>query len=539
MHSPFQGFTYLSSLVTDQVDILIEQDLKQFVIILLVAISAASLPKIFIALRQIPYTLLLVIVGLGLALANLRLIDLSPGMILFIFLPPLLFEAAWKTKWADLRREFVPSLLFAVGGVLIALVVVGWVLHQWMAVPWVTALLIGACLAATDSASVLGVFREAGARDRLRTLLEGESLLNDGASVVTFSVLLEFAISPHPISPIQTLVQFIAVCGIGAGVGGVIGAGVALLTQRYQLSEIEQSLTLVTAYGAYLLVEDLGGSGVIGVVVAGLVIGNFSVLPGQEPLKRPAMVEFWDFVTFLINSIVFLLLGDQIILPLFFANVQTAAVAVVAVLASRAIAIFGLGTLSGWLTRNPISWPDQIVLWWAGLRGSVSIALALSIPATMGDREQIISSSFGVVFFTLLVQGMTIQPLLATLNLLEDQSIQQAYLTCLARQDALQQVLAYLAQNETDPLIAPELHQKQLELIHQQIQALQTEITTLKSQHPSLQDFNLKQQYDKLVAIETETYSKLVQSGVLKQFPDSVIPQIISEPGSPASSVSG
>jgi len=144
------------SLLTDATDLAIERNLKEFLPVLLVALSAASLPRIFPFMRQVPYTLLLVIVGLGLALVEVRLFDLSPGMILLIFLPPILFEAAWKMRWADLQRELWPSSLFAVGSVPITLVGVGWGLHQWMHVPWTTALLTGAGLAATDSASVLG-----------------------------------------------------------------------------------------------------------------------------------------------------------------------------------------------------------------------------------------------------------------------------------------------------------------------------------------------------------------------------------------------
>lgn len=351
-----QGVAALSpvliSLLTDAGDLAIERHLKEFLPVLLVALSAASLPRVFAPLRQVPYTLLLLLVGLGLALVDVRLIDLSPGMILLIFLPPILFEAAWKMRWPDLRRELVPSSLFAIGSVPVSIGGIGWAMHHWMQVPWTTALLTGACLAATDSASVLGVFREVGAGKRLTTLLKGESLFNDGAAVVAFSVLLEQAIDPQPIDLFTTLLQFLLVSAIGLGVGCAIGTGVALLTQRYDLAWVEQSLSLVTAYGAYLLSEDLGGSGVIAVVAAGLVIGNLSLVPGTRPQKRPTMIEFWEFVIFLINSIVFLLLGDQVLFPYFIEHIDTSLVAIAAVLAARAVAIFGFSALSGLVTRN-------------------------------------------------------------------------------------------------------------------------------------------------------------------------------------------
>jgi len=492
------------SLLTNATDVVIEEDLKQFLFILLVALSAASLPKIFTWLRQVPYTLLLVIVGLGLALVDVRLLNLSPGMILMIFLPPLLFEAAWNMKWPELRRELLPSGLYAVGGVFLSIAAVGWALHQFAHVPWMTALLVGVCLSATDSAAVLGLFREVGAGKRLTTLLEGESLLNDGASVVAFGVLVELAMDSQPFQLSTTVLRFFVVTGIGLGIGGLIGICVAFLTQRYELSWVEQSLTLVTAYGTYLLVEELGGSGVIGVVTAGLVIGNFSAQTGVEPAKRSTMTEFWEFAVFFVNSILFLLLGDQIHLPKLINNIETTSVAIVAIVVSRAVSIYGFTALTNWLAKTEIPWREQTILWWTGLRGSVSISLALSIPVMVMGRDEIIANSFGVVWFTLLVQGLTTKWLLKTLNLLEDQSLREEYLQLIARRDALQGVLKHLIQVENQLTISPALRQSQVDFAQQQLHQLQKDIQYMHEQHPSLQAFTLQQHQEKLLAIEEE-----------------------------------
>lgn len=504
------------SFLTSATDVTIEEDLKQFLIILLVALGAASLPKIFTSLRQVPYTLLLLVVGLGLALVDVRLLDLSPGMILMLFLPPLLFEAAWNMRWAELRQEFLPSNLYAVGGVITAIASVGWALHQFLNVPWMTSLLVGACLSATDSAAVLGLFREVGAGKRLTTLLEGEALLNDGASVVAFGVLLELAIDNHPFQLSTILLRFMVVSGIGLGIGGLIGICFAVLTQRYHLDWVEQSLTLVIAYGTYILVEELGGSGVIGVVTAALVLGNFSTQPGALPEKRSSMVDFWEFVVFLVNSILFLLLGDQIHLPKLIGNIETTAVATVAIVASRALTIYGFTALTNWLANTNISWQEQTVLWWTGLRGSVSIALALSIPMMVIGRDEIIANSFGVVWFTLLVQGLTTKLMLEKLNLLEDQSLQQQYMELLARRDALQRVYAHLNQTQS-LIISSEKCQLQRDFVAQQIQQLESDILNLRDSHPCLEAFSLQQHREKLLEIEVKTYAQLVQSGVLKQ----------------------
>lgn len=513
----FAEFAYSSmDLITNVTEMTIEENLKQFLVVLLVSLSVATLARVFSWFRQIPYTLLLVIVGLGLALLDVRLVDLSPGLILFIFLPPLLFEAAWNTEWSDLERDLIPIGLYAVGGVVISIAVVALGLRQLAQVPLMTALLVGASLAATDSASVLGLFRELGAGKRLTTLMEGESLFNDGASVVSFSLIVGLATGTNEFQVSTTLSHFLAVTGIGVGVGGLIGYGISSLTQRFHLPLVEQSMTLVSAYGTYLLVEELGGSGVIGVVTVGLILGNFGSRMGMEPRRRLAVTEFWEFVAFFVNSIVFLLIGDQILFPRMINNLGTTAVALGAVILARAIAIYGLGGLSNWLANSQITSRDQTVLWWGGLRGSVSIALALSVPDALPGREEIIANVFGVVLLTLLIQGLTTKFLMEKLGLLDDQVLPQKYLEAIARRDALNQVLEHLTQVERQPEIEPELHYHQVALVQEQLNHFQQEINQLQAQYPQLRDITVKQLQEKLLTIEADTYAKFVRAGLLK-----------------------
>jgi len=249
----------------------IETNLKQFLLVLSISLSVATLPRIFSWFRQIPYTLLLVIVGLGLAFVDVRLVDLSPKLILSIFLPPLLFEAAWNLKWSELKQELLPICLYAIFGVMIAIAGIALGLNQLAGVSLTTALLIGASLSATDPVSVIALFRELGVGSRLSILMEGESLFNDGMAVVAFSFLVALPLGTADLSVQSALIEFVRVVGIGIAVASLIGFGISYLTQRFDLPLVEQSLTLVSAYGTYLIIEDLGGSGVIGVVTMGLI----------------------------------------------------------------------------------------------------------------------------------------------------------------------------------------------------------------------------------------------------------------------------
>lgn len=497
-------------------EVAIETNLKQFLLVLSVSLSVATLPRVFSWFRQIPYTLLLVIVGLGLAFVDVRLVDLSPELILSIFLPPLLFEAAWNLKWSELKRELLPICLYAVFGVLIAIVGIALGLNQLAGVSLSTALLIGASLSATDPVSVIALFRELGVASRLSILMEGESLFNDGMAVVAFSFLVALPLGTADLSVQSAVIEFVRVVGIGIGVGCLIGFGISYLTQRFDLPLVEQSLTLVSAYGTYLIIEDLGGSGVIGVVTMGLILGNFGSRIGMNPRTRIIVSEFWEFLAFFVNSIVFLLIGDQIRFNILGQNLGTIAITLTIMLMTRAIALYSLSALSNQLSESKIPLNEQTVLVWGGLRGSVSIALALSVPAILPDREEIIATVFGVVLFTLLVQGLTIKPLLEWFNLL-GQPLQQEFSEAIARLLALRRVLQHLDQSGDRPAIEPEFYRYQESLIKGEILRLEEAIDTLQDEHPDLRTFAAEQFKLELLAVEADTYAELVRAGQLNR----------------------
>lgn len=498
-------------------DPFIEEGLRKFLLVLSVSLGVATLSRALSWLRSIPYTLLLLLVGLGLATLDVRLVNLSPELILFIFLPPLLFEAAWNIKWSNLKRDLFPIVLFAIVGVMICVGGLFLGLRQFAGASLATALLVGAGLSATDPVSVVALFRELGVGKRLTTLMEGESLFNDGVAVVAYNLLLGIALGVEQFDIPITVSRFLVFVGIGLSIGGLIGFGISFLTQRFDLPLVEQSLTLVSAYGTYLVAEELGGSGVIAVVTTGLILGNFGSRIGMSPRTRLSVSEFWDFVAFFVNSIVFLLIGDQVVFDGLIDNINTILIAIAVMILARAISIFGLSAVSNWWADSDISLPNQVVLWWGGLRGSVSVALALSVPESLADREIIIDIIFGVMLFTLLVQGLTTKPLLQSLNLLGDQPLRQDFIQKIARRVALNRVVDELRDVKAGKTIDEEYCDYQIALVEGQLEKIQEEIEVMQRDHPNLSKILIDRLNESLVAIEADTYAQFIRSGYLKE----------------------
>lgn len=510
-------------------DITIKQNLEQFLVVLSVSLSVATISRIFSWFRQIPYTLLLVIVGLGLGFVDIRLVNLSPELILEIFLPPLLFEAAWNIRWRDLKENWLPVTLFAVIGVVISVVGIAVPLSQFTALPLSIALLVGASLSATDPVSVVALFRELGASKRLTVLMEGESLFNDGVAVVAFMLLVGIPLGTEVFSLTGTITHFFTFVGIGVGMGCLMGFGISYLTQRFDLPLVEQSLTLVSAYGTYLITEELGGSGVIGVVTVGIILGNFGSRIGMNPRTRLLVSEFWDFLAFFVNSIVFLLIGDQIKFVTLSDNLNLIGVAIAAVLATRLLSIFFLGSFSNLILEDRINYREQTVIWWGGLRGSVSIALALSVPVVLAERQEIIDTVFGVVLFTLLIQGLTTKWVLQKLNLIGDQPLRQEYTELLARRIAIKRVLDYLAKLDTSPDIDSEFYRYEKELVKGQLKTIEENIKNLQIKHPPLRSLDMELLRETLLDIEANTYAEFIRSGKLNSNLSPVLQKILVE----------
>jgi len=375
---------------------------------------------------RLPYTVGLVVTGVVLALAHVTAgLTLTRSLIYSALLPPLLFEAALSLPWRALRRDWLPITLLAVFGVLVsAAVVAGGMTHlaHW---PWRSALLFGVLIAATDPVAVIALFNETRVGGRLRLLVESESLLNDGVAAVLFGAALVLAqTAPGAALHGSQFAVILAITVVGGIVVGALGGGLAIaLAGRTTDHLIETTLTTVAAYGSFLLAEQWHASGVLAVVTAGLLMGNVGVLREDEKnvlsqRGREVVIAFWEFAAFVANSLIFLLIGLRVA-QISFSELGLPALtlAIALTVLGRALAVY---PLCGLLARSRlrVEARHQHILFWGGLRGALALALALSLPPEMPYRDPIIGAAFGVVGFSVIVQGITVPLLLRRLSLL-------------------------------------------------------------------------------------------------------------------------
>ncbi len=377
---------------------------------LFTAFLAAAVVVALISRRLgLPYTVALVVFGLGVAiLAPGIRFEVTPDLVLLVLLPGLVFEAAFHTDIPSLRKTLGGIVVLAVPGVLITAAVVALVLNVVTGLPLDLALVVGAMVAATDPVAVIATFKRLGAPRSLATLIEGESLFNDGTAFVVFAIALRAV--TQPVGWGEAISSFVVTLVASIVIGAVAGFVASRVVARVDDHLIETTISVLLAYGTYVIADSFHESGVIATVVAGMTLGSYGRRIGMGPRTRDAIDIVWDFLSFLLTALVFLLVGLAITVGSLVEAAGAIAVCIVAVLGARAVVTYGLVGIGARLVApdRPIPEGWLHVLFWAGLRGAVAVALALSLPLALPQRAHLQAITFGIVLFTLLAQGSTI-----------------------------------------------------------------------------------------------------------------------------------
>ncbi len=493
----------------------------ELLLLLLIAVSAVAL---ITSRWKIPYTIALVFAGFAIDLFHVPIKQvagnaqlLTPDVIFILFLPALLFESSLNIEIKHLRENFWSILLLAVVGVGAATVITGFAVFHFLGLPFLTALLFGALISATDPIAVIALFRDLGVSKRLAVIVEGESLFNDGTAAVAFQLILAGILTKR-FDPVQGLGQFLAVAIGGALLGLVVGYAASKVTELIDEPLVEITLTTIVAYGSYLLAEHFHVSGVIATVIAGLTVGNYGSQTGMSPRTRVAVWSFWEYVAFLVNSLVFLLIGVEVHVAQILESWWTILLAIGAVLLGRVIVVYMLSPLSGRL-GEPIPSRWNPVMIWGGLHGSVSIALALSLPLDFPHRATLLTLCFGVVAFSIVVQGLTMKPLLNWLGVIEPEDT--AYALMKAKQLALGAARLELEHLGRMKAVSPATFETLSTEMERHSQDLDADVMRLQDADPRLAEEEIRLARLRMLAAERSA----LQRGVI----EGLVPQEVSE----------
>lgn len=474
---------------------------------------------------KFPYTVALVVVGLGIgylaealpALDFLKNFRLSPELVFYVFLPTLIFESSFHMDF----KHFTQSMNAIVGlstiGLLISTGIVALGMHHWLNFPWNTSLLFGALISATDPISVIAMFKRMGAPRHLTTIVEGESLFNDGTALVLFGILVE-----GQTGLINSFESFLGVVAGGLLTGAIMGFIFSKALDYVKDSkEIEISITLILAHATFITAEYfLNVSGILATVAAGLVVGNYGAYKISETVKG-IMTHFWDYSAFLANSLLFLMVGliifstKDLVLPLMI----PLAILIAVVLVARMIMVYTILPLTNLIPSRekiPVSWMH--IIQWSGLRGALAIALILTLPETFPFYKELLIFTVGIIFFTIIFNGLTIQPLLKWLGL-------QAFSTVERFKHEENQVMIHQKVNEKFKtmrerrFISQKVYEEMLSRYKDYCRECNDHVRNLFVENPN--ELNTKQLTlilkEHLLGIERQVFTKLYYHGEITQ----------------------
>jgi CPA1 family monovalent cation:H+ antiporter len=384
--------------------------LENAVTVLILLLGVALVVTVVAERVGVPYVVALLVVAAPVTLPGMP--DHFGSVVLFVFLPALIFEAAWNVNAASLRRSALLVGVLAVPGVILTAFLVAAGLALTRTMPFVPALLLGTILAATDPIAVIAVFRRTAVPLELATIVEGESLFNDGAAIVLYSVVINLLTGAHA-APQPAQIAWAAVSSAfgGATIGFAVAASIARLLRGSGDAALQVVGTIVAAFGSYLLADRFHLSGIFAAVVAGIALRGFPRF--SSPEASIDVDRFWSVLAYLANAFVFVLMGFRIE----FRQIVEEPLLVISTLVLVTLARIALAYVAAPLATGglPRGWKPVIAL--SGMRGALSVALAIGLPADVPYRHEIIDAVFGVVFVTLVLQGLCVGPVIVRLKL--------------------------------------------------------------------------------------------------------------------------
>ncbi|MBI4469197.1 MAG: sodium:proton antiporter [Acidobacteria bacterium] len=499
-----------------------------FLLLLLISTVVAILTT---RIRGVPYSTALVLSGLVISLLGFATGDfLDPEVVIQVFLPILLFEAAVNTDLSHLREHWKPVLSLSTLGVVISALATGLAIHWWLGTQFLVAFLFGALIAPTDTMSVIAVFRFLRVPLRLQTIVEGESLFNDGVAIVLFQLILGILIAGQ-FDAGETALALIISIGGGALIGASAGLVAASLIQRINNHLVQILITTVVTFGLTPLMESIGASGVIAIVAAGLVVGQRIRSREVAPSGQIALISFWEYAVFFVTSTIFLLIGMHPDLKELSGVIPLILIAFVAVHLGRAAAIYPIGGALNWVgERMPAKWLHILVL--GNVKGALSMALAISLPAVAVGRELILALTFGVALISLVGQGLSLYPILDRLRIRDfsesrhaSEIRQGALMAARAAQDELKRIF------ETG-MVTREIYDQLRSHYQVTLARLERELRDLVIHHQELETQGLSAIRRQLLVIEKRTIlsaesRKLISTGAARELIAAVDDQLV------------
>jgi CPA1 family monovalent cation:H+ antiporter len=392
-----------------------EAEIPHAIELLVGLLALAAVVAVIARPLRVPYTVALVVaglfVGIGATAVGFPAIEVSPEVVLVVLLPGLVFEAGYRLRVAELRRWFGGLALLAVPGVIISAAVVAVGLHLGTGLRLDLAFIVGAMVSATDPAAVVATFKRLEVPSALSTMVNGESLLNDGTGLVLFAIAV--GAIHAPIGPVAAIATFVGTVALSVAIGLLAGLVAVRATRMVDDHLVELTISVALAYGSYVLADQVHLSGVIATVTAAIVLGNLGPGRALSETGSDAIDTVWEFFAYLLTAVVFLLVGLAIPPTRLVDSIGPIVWGIIAILVGRGLVVYvllgGASRLAirpGLAEHLPSAWLH--VLFWSGLRGAVAVAMALSLPADIPQRDLLQEITFGVVLFTLLVQGTTV-----------------------------------------------------------------------------------------------------------------------------------